>query len=54
MTEEYETKITQDIIIREENGILVLEVRMPENLRKRMSKLAEETSGAIIIEKENN
>ena len=38
-----------EIIIREENGMHVLEVRMSETLRKKMEKLAIKTSGANMV-----
>ena len=36
-----------DIIVREEDGILVLEVKLSKKLEKEMAALAEKTAGTI-------
>lgn len=48
ITEKKKETIKPEIIIRKENDMLVLEVIMPEKLRKKMEELASHTSGTIL------
>jgi len=40
-------RMEKDVVIREEDGVLVMEVKMSESLRKEMAMLAEKTAGTI-------